>query len=96
MAATSGIVNFMTRNIQWDNSSLLEEPEEVEVIGLTDMFAHYGYSSSFVCNETGSLIGLLIAMDLSAREYGGGFVTPIMEIRADVKLMTNGFLSIDI
>lgn len=95
-AVTSGIVNSMTRTIQWNNSSLLKESAEVEVIGLTDVFAHYGDSGSFVCDETGSLVGLLIGMDTSAGEYGGGFVTPIMEIQADVNLMTNGFLSIDI
>lgn len=94
-AVTSGKVNSMTRTIQWDSSFLLKESEEVEVIGLTDVFAHYGDSGSFVCDETGALVGLLFAMDLSAGEYGGGFVTLIMEIQADVKVMTNGFLSID-
>lgn len=72
-AVTSGKVNSMTRTIQWDNSSLLKESEEVEVIGLTDVFAHYRDSGSFVCDETGALVWLLIGMDLSAGEYGGGF-----------------------
>lgn len=58
----------MTRTIQSDNSSLLKEFAEVEVIELTDVFTHYGDSGSFVCDETGSLVGLLIAMDLSVGE----------------------------
>lgn len=73
----------------------MKEAEEVEVIGLTDVFANYGDSGSFVCDETGALVGLLFAMDLSAGEYGGWFVTPVAEIQADVKAMTNGSLSID-
>ena len=35
-------VTSMTRTILWDNSSLRKGIKEVEVIGLTDVFAHYG------------------------------------------------------
>lgn len=82
---TSGRVNRLTRLVQWENQ---QESEEVDVVGLTKNFAQAGDSGSFVIDEDGNLVGLLIATDLIT---SCGLVTPIEELLADVKAMTGGY-----
>lgn len=91
---SSAIVNDMGRVVSWENEDI--ESVEMEVFGLASEFIHYGDSGSFVVDRRGALVGLLIGMDSSASSFGAGFVTPIAAIQADVKLMTNGLLSIDL
>lgn len=84
---TSGRVSRLTRLVQWENQ---QESEEVDVVGLTKDFAQAGDSGSFVVDEDGNLVGLLIATDLIT---SCGLVTPIEELLADVKAMTGGYLT---
>lgn len=84
---TSGKVNRLTRLVQWENQ---QESEEVDVVGLTKNFAQAGDSGSFVVDEDGNLVGLLIATDLIT---SCGLVTPMKELLADVKAMTGGYLT---
>lgn len=85
---TSGYINRMPRTIQWDDQ---QESEEVDFVGLIHNFVQTGDSGSFVVDESGNLVGLLIAIDLVT---SCAFVTPIREILADVKAMTGGNLTI--
>lgn len=85
---TSGYINRMPRIIQWEDQ---QESEEVDVVGLIQDFVQGGDSGSFVVDEFGNLVGLLIATD---RVTSCAFVTPIGEILADVKTITGGNLTI--
>lgn len=86
--ATSGYINRMPRIIQWDDQ---QESEEVDFVGWVRNFAQAGDSGSFVVDELGNLVGLLIATDPVT---SCAFVTPIGEVLADVKAMTGGNLTI--
>ena len=89
---TAGEVNCMMRIVSWNDEDI--QSNEVEVLGLSTDFVHYGDSGSFVVDCHEALVGLLIGMDSSSSAFGAGFVTPITAIQADVKSRTNGFLSI--
>lgn len=95
---TFGTVNRMSRTVHWgpDAREFVSESQEVEVFGQGDAFAYHGDSGSFVCDMSGGLVGLLIAMDLSIGEYGCGYVTPIRDLQGDVKKMTGGFVTLDL
>lgn len=50
----------MPRIIQWDDQ---QESEEVDFVGWVRNFAQAGDSGSFVVDEFGNIVGLLVATD---------------------------------
>ena len=90
---TSGNVNALGRLIPWQQHAGWAT-EEVEVMGTTTNFACGGDSGSFVTNEHGELVGLLIGKDSFSADFDCGFVTPIKVIQEHIKEMTGGTITL--
>ncbi|KAL8830716.1 MAG: hypothetical protein Q9191_001278 [Dirinaria sp. TL-2023a] len=83
---TSGEVNHLRRSINWQAHNRFIS-EEIEVMGLNSDFVDGGDSGSWVSNEEGELVGMLIAKDSNASNYNIGFVSDIGDIQEDFEAL---------
>lgn len=86
---TSGEVIHLRRSVNWQAYNGFIS-EELEVIGLNGDFADGGDCGSWVTNEKGELVGIVIAKDSNATGYNIGFVSDIGEIQEDFEALCGG------
>ncbi|MCJ1357463.1 MAG: hypothetical protein MMC33_007459 [Icmadophila ericetorum] len=74
---TLGWVFTVGREVQWADGMVICE---AEIKGVYRDFADYGDSGSFVHDEDGDLVGILLGQDLYNNDFNSGFVSCIQDI----------------
>ena len=89
---TSGWVHTVGRDVNWENGMVTIE---AEIKGNYRDFADHCDSGSFIHDEEGDLVGMLIGQDFYNNDFNSGFVSRIQDIIRDVKERTGGDLSLE-